>query len=323
MSKYAVIVYTDAKTGLSEKTFPKILRSVEEEIAMYERHMSSEDITFTMEVLKESYDELRKIHAERSFLIDSSYRPNPFNALLKPEKSHTVIIPKLPNDPKDCAWALTFNHDSEEKGWVQDMFNTFCDKIYSNSIKDPKTNDMYKIFGSLCHRGFVNHVFDYHHQSGMNEIRHYVEIIGSDKEKVINGIKTLSNKKTTNISDSNPLDLSIYKNGFYTSYVDMISRYCELMFGLDKYVVASHFEKNDPEIFMEIANKTKSKFTARYSMFKAGAIHAELGNYEKALAIFEQGNRVAPDEHGIFTDKIKKFREYYEKHETTVLSSHF
>jgi len=301
----AVINCKDPLTGLIYRTYAEIRRSAEENVEMYRRHISEDVMIFSVEVIDDRYD--------------GEYRVNAFNSKFKKGESETIIIPKLPDIRWDVTWKLRLNHISEEEKYVKDLFDSFCDHLYKISQNDSnKHKNQHKIYGSCCHRGFINSLFDYHHQSGMSSIRKYVEIIGDCVDNVLENISKLSALKKSQYGGD-----TIYKNGFYTSYVEKMCEYCEIMFGMSRYEIAKHFEKEDPESFIRKAETSEKDYEKRYLMFCVGAIYAENGEYERALSTLREANKMIRDEHGIFTSEIEDLIRYYETNGTSILSSKF
>ncbi|VBB18047.1 hypothetical protein YASMINEVIRUS_510 [Yasminevirus sp. GU-2018] len=270
---FAVIECLDVLTGVIHVTTPELVRSAYETVDTYERYLPKDIVQFKVRCIEETHEELVEAWREFGFIVIPEYRPHAINASLKSGMSETIIIHKLKDDSRDLPWALTFNHMSGEKDWVNDVFNSISDAMYKDIKDDPNRKNLFKVYGSMCHRGFVNSVFDYNHQSEMAKLRNYVGIIGNDREEVLENIKILSDIRSSFVSEyDKPSDLSIHKNGFYTSYVRMIAIYCEMMFGLSRYDIAKVFEKTDPKVFEEYVNETKNTDIAKYSMFKAGYV---------------------------------------------------
>src|SRR5579863_2484915 len=110
-NNYGRIVILDVKTGLIHKQSPKILRSAQEDMEMYKRHWSEDTIKLTIEPIQESYEELEYEFPH----TDKHYEVNPFDSKFKMGTSSEIIIPKLPDDPRDGPLLVVFNHLNEEK----------------------------------------------------------------------------------------------------------------------------------------------------------------------------------------------------------------
>lgn len=300
---YAIICYTDVLTGLSDEMSPHELNSVQKSIQLYQRYMSSDIITFNIKVLDMEHDELLKLYPK---------------LLMEP-----VYVP-LPSDVGFRSLKCLLTRKSYEILQCNEMFDIFCDIIFRQSQQDPTKHNLCKVYGSLCHRGFVNYIFNYHHQWNMNVLRDYVKLIGSNKDTFLTQIDILS--------AMSPVDneYTLYKNGFSPLNVGMICRYCEVMFDSNRFLIATHFKKCDPKSIVQHAlNKVKMqdtydtdcKIEIRTLMFTAGHIYAELNDYNMALQLFEHGNRLTRDTHGIFTNYIENFKAYNAQYGTCVLSS--
>ena len=262
--QYAVLKCKDILTNREYVArTPQLLRSVKEDVDMYNRHNNG---------LKEfGYEIVETINSKYNTIpIESMYTPNPFNSRLKKERYTHTIIPKNPDDPRDLPWKITFDAEAEEKDWVESIINSIADNLYKQCLNE-KT-DQYKIYGSLCHHGFINHLFDYHHCSNMSNIRSWISEIGPSYEPVkISALKSY---------DSN----SIYEGGFYCSDVRNLCIYCETMFGVSRYEVANLFTKRSHEYFM---NTDGDIYKKAYNMQKVAAIYAENNNYNNSIEHYQ------------------------------------
>lgn len=302
-TQYASMRIFDVLTGYEIDFFPRSLKSICENIDMFRRHMPSDIINFDYMVWDTVPPELG------GFCTLDIYKPNPDNASLKEYPTESDI--------------------KREKMACKYEFDELCDMIYERSQLKPETQYLYKVYGSMCHRGFVNKIFDDHHQAYMDTLRYYIELIGSTRDTVLQGIKIINDREPSKYRGA-----GIYKNSIDASHIAMICKYCELMFNISRFTVATYFDKNDPELYIRKAyilrNKCKNDpdstssndlSKARFLMFKAGYIYGELDNYDKALQTFEIGYQMTPDTHGIFADKITEFKAYYAQYGTSVLSS--
>jgi tetratricopeptide (TPR) repeat protein len=202
----------------------------------------------------------------------------------------------------------------QEAGWVGDTFNRIGDELYKQCC-DENSKD-YKIFGSLCHRGMINHVFDYHHESQMRTLRHWIDQLGP-----VFHPELLS---TFKMSD----DSSIYVNGMFCSTVRKFCIYCETMFDVSRYDVAKFFVKRSPEEFLDKGTDIVNK---AYNNNHAAAIYAENGDYESALKCYQHSIEMLEDENCRYNYQCLKntkvflddFIAYYKQNGTSVLSSKY
>lgn len=205
-----------------------------------------------------------------------------------------------------------------------DMLELVSVSLYQQSLKLDTTKDYCKIYDSICHRGLINTVFDYTNTSWMSKVRSDIEILGSNTDLDLDKIRVLNDNVFVydSIRSTSFLTKTIYKNGHTPWYVRGISDYCQTMFGINRYNVAKLFEKNDPIIFIDYASSISSDVVKHHCMFMAGCIHAELDNYEEALTMFEEANSLFSNDYiADFITEVENFKEYYEKHGTSILSS--
>lgn len=299
---YAFVIYTDVKTGLQYESKPTILERIKEDIEIMRRHVKEDLITFQIERIDGTYEFLK----EKYPYIESRYRPNPFNASKKKDMDY-IMIPKDPDDPRDLPWKIIIDNQKEEIKWVNNELDFIGNRFYQLCLDNH--TEHYKIYGSLSHRGMIIKIFDYQHNSRMDLHRYWIELIGEcfDPDK-------LSMLKSTD-------DESIYQQGFYTSEAKKICEYCETMFGIDKYKVASYLSKRDPSFF----DGTKPDFNGSYDLAHIAAIHAENGDYDQALHYYQLAidHTSNPHTKTTYGEKLKQFQKYYEAHGTTILSSFF
>lgn len=306
---YALLTYTDPITQIKiTSSYPGIIQSIDEDIEMYRRHIPEKLMIFDKIIIPGTYDEICQDETYETFILDRNYRPNPFNAHLKQERYSYVIIPKLLSDPRDGEWIVRFDAEHEEKDHVMSHFDEYCLDIY----KKGKINHKHKIFGSACHRGFVNHLFDYTHNSQMNEIREWIELIGDhfDPNVLL---------KLDQYDDSGT---SIYTQGFYTETVKQLCKYCEIMFGIDRYTVANYFPKKDISTFFN--SKSGDHISAAYNMQHVAAIFAEHNDCENARKYYQIAIDLIGDDDFCkynYQSTLDEFNDYYKKHGTCVLSS--
>lgn len=342
--KYAITTWKVPRTALIIRDkLPQLLKSTTEDIAMYQRHISPEQMIISCEILEsETFDSLSKNpkYSDLAILIEEKYEPNSFNAGLKERKITHKIIPRFPDDPLDLPWRIEFDHVEEEKN-VNDTYNNICLKMYEEYVKtrdiDAKTAhevkespevkastdptgetksdgklEPHKIYNSCCNIGCVNHVFgsriDFY-----SSIREWVKILHSPNDLKKN-IQTISDRQER--VDEAVTRNSIYKARFYTIHVQKICEYCEEIFGANRFVVASYFEKVDPEVLMK---NIKSE-NRGYRLILLSCIHAELGDYPNAVRTYEEALEAMEGPHG-WGSGLQKLKDYYVKYGTTVLSS--
>lgn len=321
--KYAIIVWKDVKTGLILKDqIPQLLRSVTQDISMYYRHLSKDQINISYEVLEsDTYDTLIKKpeFSQCKYLINDTYRPNPFNSELNETKYSYITIPAIPDDPRDTPWLIRCDHKREEQKFVKDKFNDVCINIYFLSTSDVelKSHMFHKIHGTCCNVGYINYHFDYHKCSGMSLIRNWIEMLHSTSNLKNNVELITENGLKTKYQDNE----SIYKGRFYTSEVQKLSEYCEEVFGVSRFIVATYFEKSNPEIFMKKIGQEKNLNRKGYYLIVLASIYAELDDYSNALKTYiEALDTFDNPDHG-WKCHLEKFKEYYNKNGTTILSS--
>ncbi|CAH6419772.1 Hypothetical protein HVR_LOCUS850 [uncultured virus] len=286
---------------------PDPIREIKENIEMYNRHNDGTKI-FGYEIVGTYREVKENSRFKDCIFIHSCYQPNPFNAALKKERYSYTIIPAHHDDRRDCAWKIISDSVVEEKRWVDDIFNSIADDLYRQCVKDG--TEEYKIFGSLCHQGFVNHLFDYHHESGMSSVRRWITQIGTFYDPIkIQALKSYD-------SDS------IYEGGFFSSHVRKLCWYCEMMFGVSRYEVAKNFAKKSPEYFLSKEGDVTSK---AHNIAHVAAIYAENGNYEKALEYYKLSVSIldGKDWQCNYQQSLDNFLKYYQQNGTSILSSVF
>jgi len=205
-----------------------------------------------------------------------------------------------------------------------DLLEQVSVSLYQQSLKSDTIKDYCKIYGSLCHRGFINTVFDYENTSLMLNVRSDIETLGFDTTAIMDKIRALAEKIVVcdSVLPTSFLTKTIYKNGHAPWYVKGICDYCQTMFDINRYDVAKLFEKDDPNIFIEYASTISNNIVKHHCMFMAGRIHAELNNYDDALTMFEEANSLFSNEYiADFITEVEGFKEYYKKHGTSILSS--
>lgn len=301
---YAMIEWTDTKTNLSYVSDICDLKSAVGYRDMYRQYIST-DMAF-IKVKLIPMDSMYKRNKIKTSCIKK------YKRVYRPESNHTTY--NKTTDKK------TLDQIQKEIVWVNIVFDHVCDMIYFESLKSYTSNKYHKVFGSMCHRGFVNRIFK-NYQIDMKLLRKFVDIIGSDKSKVIDNIKQISDILPLTTYDSNKeiWCRSIYKNGFHSGYIRLICLYCEKMFDINRYIVVSLFTKNDPMMYINYANSCTNKILARRAIFQAGYTYAENDNYEKALEMFKEGIKLKADNNANFIKIIKKFKKYYRENGTTIL----
>lgn len=297
---YAAIEWIDTKTGLSYISDVCNLKTAVEYRDMYKRHTPSDIALIKVKLI-------------------------PINELCNHKKSKTSCIHKYVWQPKPNNTMFkktSLDNIHKEIVWVDIVFDHVCNMIYHVSLMSHTSDRYHRVYGSMCHSGFVNKIFN-QYQINIKSSKSFVNIIGSDKSKVLDNIQKLSETLSFATYDSNEVWCrSIYKNGLYSSYVRLICLYCEKMFDINRYIVVSLFVKHDPSMFINYAIACSNKVFARYAMFQAGYVYAEADNYEKALEMFETGIRLKADNNNNFIEIIDKFKKYYKENGTTILFEH-
>lgn len=315
--QYGLMIYLDVLTGISLKySYPKLLNSLNEDISMYQRHLSSDLIKFSYEILiGETYNSLNK-NPEYRYNVDETYYPNPFNSFLNKKLYNKFVLPKEPDDPRDSDMVFLIDEQIEEKKYVMDRFNGICADIYQKSIKDDSLSVLHKIYGSCCHKGYINVHFDYTKCSSMSKIQKMIEILHSCnlKDAMIN----INQMNQIEYNENNP---GIYQSNFNTDIVRKICTYCEDIFGHNKYEVAQYFTKTDPNNIIKIINSSLNKVNNIYFYKLLIFIYAELDNYKLAIETYENAIELFGYMDPHFESDIKKLKLYHEKNGTTILFS--
>ena len=272
----ATLVWRDVKTGIEIQD--RGAKTIEEleEFLWMYRYFLPEDLV-EIRVKELSNEEVEKCHP---IFVEKKYSKNPFG--------------------------LEF----QGRMFTFSVFYSKCDEMYKSN------KEQSKIIGSMPHIGFVNKIFDYHHNSKMEIIRVWIEIIHQEKN-----LKTAIEKLTLmNIDHRREL---IYKGRFFTDDVKNICKYCEIMFGISRFEVATFFEKHNPDEILSLLNEDKPSSKNKYIIMRVGAIYAELGNYEKAKEFYQRGLEMRKDNNN-WPSYVDEFEEHYKKYGTSILSStHF
>jgi len=144
--QYAIVTCLDKLTGLKYKDkLPQLLQSVMEDIDMYNRH-NNKNILFGYDILG-TYNDIPDQYNDVKFLIPKKYIPNPFNSCIS-EQNHPRLISYL-----GLPMIVVSDQNMDEFNWVKSYIDRIAYDLYNQCVKD-KT-DYYKIYGSLCHHGFL------------------------------------------------------------------------------------------------------------------------------------------------------------------------
>ncbi len=297
---YGIIIVTDVLTGrIYRDKIAYPMKRIHEDIAMYERHNDGNKI-ISYEVIgnyAKTCTQFKKTN------IIKGYDPCPFNSALKSEHYGKIIIPSDPDDSRDPVWIIKEDYQAKEKDWVKGIFYDMADFLYEQCIKE-NSND-YKVYGSLCHIGFVNDLFDYHHQAHMSSIRQWITDIGDAYNPEI----------ITNLKSYGPD--SIYVEGFYCKDVKRLSIYCEIMFGVNRYEVAKLFVKRSPKYFLNREHEA-------HNMLYIGGIYAENGDYENALKYYRESIQLSSNGCRFFYQHhLDNLINHYNETGTSMLSTDF
>jgi hypothetical protein len=290
------LICFDVKTGVKHEVWidNPIRQTVNEEKAMFERNVKPDMATFEIVETDKTSTDL--------------YEKNPFDSTLKKEPYSTLILDVGEKD-RYMPMQITISAAKEEEKWIDSQMDSISKKMYKRCVE--AGTQQFKIVGSLCHRGFVNTLFDREHCSDIDWIRRCTEQIGNAFDPVI-----ISKLKHTSEGGH------IYVGGFYTDQVKRFCEYCEIMFGVNKYEVAKYFAKTDPKT---IDINCDSLSTKTYNMSIVAAIHAENGDYDQALKYYQmatallEGKTWQPN----YQRSLDKFLKYFKKNGTTILSSNF
>ena len=297
--KLFILFCLDVKTGKKEKVYVNecVFQSAKEEKAMFERNVPSNIATFEI------------VDIPNTRIRDESYSANPFDSSLKKERYSTITIPKDPNDYRDLPWIFKVDAIEKEKEWVNDIMDMVSNELYKQCINNGTSE--FKTIGSLCHRGFINVLFDKNQCSEFKKVQYWIDQICDSYDPII-----ISNLQFTSVSDG------IYVGGFYTNHVKRLCEYCEIMFGVNKYEVAKCFAKINPESFLF---DEPILYKRAYNIRKVAAIYAENDNYEEALKYYTLSVDLLNGQNWQCNYQIKmdNFIDYVKKNGTPILSSNF
>jgi hypothetical protein len=261
------------------------------------------------------------------------YRPHPNNALLKKEKTGgttRTVIPTL-IDGLNINLLMTSDDAKEESRQVHSYLNAVCKRLYENYLEQCYGNDIHEIY--VKNKCPSSEITEYINKSQIscnipfNSAVHRglaIEVLGSVNNRWIDIIGfQFDPKSIKKLYGSDCSDLSLYINGFYTNEVRNICDYCQRMFKISRYEIATYFEKREPIYFLQMADKEQDWLKKRNLLRKVGMIYAENNDMDKAMNYFIETDEMTTknDKRNSWPKFASELKVYVEKNKTSILFS--
>lgn len=297
-NKYAVLKIKDVTTG-AIYTEPTVqhLQTIIDNIELFTQYNDG-TMEFSYDILGD-YESLKEKHK----YLEKYYVPNKFNS--KFDKNGPFPI----NTGERWSFMGIVIRNYEED-WVDEYLDRSAIELYESQVRNGDKH--YKVFGSFSHRGFVMHL--------INTLRSMVSL--EDSSMIKNWIKQIGNsydpEKIKSLKST--YSESIYKAGFYSDDVKLLSVYCELMFGINIYEVAKLFVTKDVS---EVFDNVQTPEDLETCFITMGDIYAENNNLNQALECYKQAQILTTNQtrQMLYQHKIENLINYHNLVGTCVLFS--
>lgn len=282
-------VYKDAINGVTmiAQRSPVSLRRAAEDVALFSRHISPIKFEVTYEPVQTP---CRSV----------AYEPNPFDATQKEQRYEQGYAP-------DFGLPFVWDNQEREYEYAMDTYHYVAVQMYQLCLSN-NDHKSYKVVGSICHDGFVNHLFDHYHRGHMPAIRSWIETIGQQYDP--------SKLKTIHLPRFDDY-VGVYAQNLYCCDVIKLCEYCEIMFGVSKYDVAPMFERESLDAVIQSCKTDKQDELSPSALYRLARICAENDDYQGALLYCQRYNAIAAHP-GLATD-AQSLIKYHQENGTTRL----
>lgn len=220
-----------------------------------------------------------------------------------------ICVDDTTHNPFDSTFKIPDDVNERESSDYVGRSMIMCSQNVYNKGKD--ITPCIDLMDSLWFTGFINVLFDGKHCDYMHKVWEWIATIGKTYDpNVLDSIKGSHYRGP-------------YTNGLYVRDVRRISKYCQQIFGVNKYEVAEQFITREVPKFEDIHFLMNDAPVNANEMSHVAAIYAERGDikmarksYLKALTFSVE----TPWENNYLT-KLERFDAYVEQHGTSVLSS--